>query len=124
MAQNDLARISWYHMSMEIVFYHYEDKDIVINTNAILEDGKLRLDGYDYGKRVKELRGMGDDFEYGLSLDQNNTTKLFESLGVADKTDKQKLAALKDKFGKNGRISEVREYCDKRNIKTAYFSWP
>ena len=86
---------------MKITFYHYEDEDITINTDAILEDGKLILDGLDYGKRVEELRGMGDDYEYKLSLDKENTTKLFDSLGVADKTDKQKLATMKEKFGKD-----------------------
>ena len=97
---------------MKITFYHYEDEDITINTDAILKDGKLLLDGLDYGKRVEELRGMGDDYEYKLSLDNENTTKLFDSLGVADKTDKQKLATMKEKFGKDGRISEIEEYCD------------
>lgn len=109
---------------MKITFYHYEDEDITINTDAILEDGKLLLDGLDYGKRVEELRGMGDDYEYKLSLDKENTAKLFESLGVSNKTDKQKLNTLKDKFGKNGRFSEVEEYCDKHGIKTKFFCWP
>ena len=109
---------------MKIKFYHYEDKDITIDTDAILEDGKLILDGYDYGKRVEDMRGMGDDYEYRLSLNEENTTKFFESLGVSNKSEEQKLAALKEKFGKNGRTSEIREYCDKRNIKTDFFSWP
>ena len=109
---------------MKITFYHYEDENITINTDAILEDGKLILDGLDYGKRVEELRGMGDDYEYKLSLDKENTTKLFDSLGVADKTDKQKLATMKEKFGKDGRISEVEKYCDKHDIKTEFFCWP
>ena len=109
---------------MKITFYHYEDEDITINTDAILKDGKLLLDGLDCGKRVEELRGMGDDYEYKLSLDKENTTKLFDSLGVADKTDKQKLATMKEKFGKDGRISEIEEYCDKHDIKTEFFCWP
>ena len=109
---------------MKISFHHYEDEDITINIDAILEDGKLLLDGLDYGKRVEELRGMGDDYEYKLSLDKENTTKLFDSLGVADKTDKQKLAAMKEKFGKDGRISEIEKYCDEHNIKTEFFCWP
>ena len=109
---------------MKITFYHYEDQDITINTDAILEDGKLLLDGLDYGKRVEELRGMGDDYEYKLSLDKENTAKFFDSLGAADENDKQKLAALKEKFGKNGRISEIEEYCNKHGIETEFFCWP
>lgn len=38
---------------MKITFYHYEDGDITINTYAILEDGKLLLDGLDYGKKSR-----------------------------------------------------------------------
>lgn len=109
---------------MKITFYHYEDEDITINTDAILEDGKLLLDGLDCGKRVEELRGMGDDYEYKLSLDKENTAKFFESLGVADKNDKQKLAALKEKFGKDELISEVEEYCNEQDIRTEFFCWP
>ena len=109
---------------MKITFYHYEDKDITINTNAILEDGKLLLDGYDYGKRVKDLRGISDEYEYQLSFDQENTAKIFKSLGVADKSDKQKLNALKDKFGEHGRTSEIEKYCNEHQIKTEFFCWP
>ena len=40
------------------------------------------------------------------------------------KTDKQKLATMKEKFGKDGRISEVEKYCDEHGIKTDFFCWP
>lgn len=109
---------------MKITFYHLETDDISININAVLEDGKLSLDGYDYGKRVEELRGMSDEYEYHLSLDEENAAKLFALLGVADGTDKQKLSALKVKFGKNGHVSEVSDYCEENGIKTSFFSWP
>ena len=109
---------------MKISFYHLENKDITINIDAILENGKLLLDGLDYGKRVEELRGMGDDYEYKLSLDKENTAKLFESLGAADKTDAQKLSALKAKFVENGHISDIQDYCDEHEIETEFFSWP
>jgi hypothetical protein len=108
---------------MEDVLYHYEDEDITINVDVILEDGKLLFDGLDFGDRVEELRG-DDSYEYKLSLDQENATKLFELLGVANETDKKKIEALKEKFGENGRISEIEEYCEKNGIKTEFFCWP
>lgn len=109
---------------MKINFYHYEDKEITINTDVILEDGELLFDGFDYGKRVKELRGISSEYEYKLSLDQKSTTKLFEVLGVADKTDEQKLSALKEKFGEHGRTSDIQDFCDGHGIKTKFFCWP
>jgi hypothetical protein len=109
---------------MRTTFYHYEDKDISINIDAVLEDGELLFDGFDCGEQVKKLREVSDEYEYKLFLNQDNSSKLFEALGVADKTDKQKLAALIEKFGENGSISEIEEYCDDHEIKTEFYCWP
>ena len=109
---------------MKINFYHVENEEIAINTDAILEDDKLLLDGFDYGKRVEELRGMGKEYEYKLSFDKENTAKFFESLDVKDKSDSEKLAALKEKFGEKGSLHEIEKYCDERGIATEFFCWP
>lgn len=114
----------WYNDSMNINFYHVENEDIAINTDAILEDGKLLLDGFDYGKRVEEIRGMGKEYEYKLSFDEKNTAKFFEALGVKDKSDSEKLAALKEKFGEKGSLPEIEKYCDEHGITTEFFCWP
>ncbi len=109
---------------MKITFYHYKDDDITINTDIVLEDGKLLFDGFDSGKRVGEIRGISDDYEYKLSLDEENTAKLFKLLDADDKTDEEKLNLIKERFGREGSTSEFSEFCDKNGIKTEFFCWP
>ena len=109
---------------MKIDFYTEKRKDVNISISASLENGELKLGGYDYGPTVERLRGMGDEFEYSLSLDKENSTKLFEAFSVADKTEKQKLETIKEAFSKYKGIFGLDNYCKENNIKTTYFSWP
>ena len=107
-----------------IPFYHTKCSGIEISIIAQLDDGKLSLQGHDHGPRVEELRGMGEDYEYTLSLDEAETQKLFEILGLADKTGAEKLEEIKKKFGKSAGISVLEEFCDEHDIKTKFFAWP
>lgn len=75
----------------KIKFYQAKNDGISISITAHLNDGKLSLQGLDHGPDVDEIRGMGEDYEYTLSLDKENSQKLFESLKIADKTDEEKL---------------------------------
>ena len=109
---------------MRIVFYKAERNDINISISVCLEDGKLQFDGYDYGTRVKEFRGISDEFEYYLNLDEANTTKAFEALGISSKSDQEKLEFIRDKFNKDGSFRGFEKYCADHGIETKYSSWP
>lgn len=107
-----------------ITFYHSKRSGIEISITAQLDDGKLSLQGHDHGPVVEELRGMGDDYEYNLLLDEENTKKLFDLLEITDKSDTEKLATIKQKFGKSAGVSGLEDFCDEHNIKTKFFNWP
>ena len=111
-------------MSMKIDFYHLDDDEIHISMDLILENDELKFSGYDYGKRVEELRGMGDDYEYHLDLDKENTTKLFKLLEIDNKSDKEKLEYIKKRFSKDEGFSGFEDFCEDNNIETKFFSWP
>ena len=107
---------------MEIDFYKEVREDIDISISVSLDDGKLRLDGYEYGSTVKRLQGTERDFEYSLLLDKENTDKLFDKLGISDKTNKQKLEAIRDRFSKDKGVFGLDKYCEANGIKTFYYS--
>ena len=107
---------------MEISFYKEEREDINISISVGLDDGKLRLDGLEYGSTVERLRGTTRDHEYTLSLDKENTKKLFDKLGISDKTDEQKLEAIRDRFSKDKGVFGLDKYCESNGIEIFYYS--
>lgn len=108
----------------KIKFYQAENDDISISITACLDAGKLSLRGLDHGSSVDEIRGMGEDYEYTLSLDKENSQKLFELLGVNEKTDAEKLEKVRDTFSKDGGVSGLEDYCKGHDIKTSFSCWP
>lgn len=106
---------------MEKAFYESDTERVHVSITATLNNGELSLDGYDYGKYVEEFRGT-DDFEYSLYLNLENTNKLFECLDVLNKTDKEKLEAVRDMFCPSKGVFGLYEYCKANNIATSYFS--
>ena len=104
---------------MKTTFYHERNKDIDIQIMIKLEDGKLSLEGSDYGPRVKEIlktmrsRNDESEFEYYLLLDKENTDRLFESLGIQRKTNRKKLKLIRNTFNKDKDISGLSNYCKK-----------
>ena len=108
----------------KIKFYQAKNDGISISITAHLDDGKLSLQGLDHGSSVDEIRGMGEDYEYTLSLDKENSQRLFELLEVTDKTDKEKLEKVRDTFNKDGGISGLEEYCESHGIRTSFSCWP
>lgn len=109
---------------MKINFYNHKNENISISISISLEDGVLKLEGYDYGSNVENLRGMSDEFEYSLTLDKENTDKLFKKLDISDKTTQQKLETVKDRFSKDKGVFGLDKFCEENDIKTSYFSWP
>lgn len=110
---------------MKMPFYKMDSERVHVSITAILENGKLSLDGFDYGKYygkyVEEFRGT-EDFDYTLSLDEENTGKLFALMGIADKTDEEKLEAVCVRFSPDKGAFGLYEYCKANNIAASYFS--
>lgn len=110
---------------MEQTFYHIDRDDLYADIKICLKEGELSLDGYDCGEFVENSPLIdGDDYEYHLKLDKENTQKVFKVLKIVNKTDKQKLSFITEKFKKDAGISGFREYCEKHDIKAEFFCWP
>lgn len=105
---------------MNMPFYKMDSERVHVSITATLENGKLSLDGFDYGKYVEEFRGT-EDFDYTLSLDKENTGKLFALMGIADKTDEEKLEAVCVRFSHDRGVFVLYEYCKANNIAASYF---
>lgn len=108
----------------KIKFYQARSSGISISIMAHLDNGKLSLQGLDHGPSVEEIRGVGEDYEYTLSLDEENSQKLFKLLRVAEGTDTEKLEKVRDAFNKDGGISGLEKYCESHNIKNSFSCWP
>ena len=109
---------------MKINFYNHKNESINISISISLEDGELKLEGYDCGSNVENLRGMSDEFEYSLTLDKENTDKLFKKLDISYKTTQQKLETVRDRFSKDKGVFGLDKFCEENDITTSYFSWP
>lgn len=109
---------------MELELYRETRSNIDTLIVAKFNDGELRIRGHDVGPAVNDYWGMGNDYEYFLSLNKGNTEKLFMALGVMQETNKAKLDFIKDKFGGNETISKLSKYCKKNGIKTSFYSYP
>lgn len=109
--------------TMELEIYKETRNDIDILIVAQLDNGELRLRGHDIGSAVKDFWGSDNDYEYCLSLDKENTQKLFKTLGITEKTNRSKLELIKDEFDGDKAISNLSEYCKKNGIKTSFHSY-
>ena len=107
---------------MKLELYQLKNESIWCTITADLSDGKLCISGQDLGRRVMELLGT-DEYEYFLSLDEENTRKLFESLGCAEEPDAEKLQVIKDTFENSRADSALKDYCEERGIKTSFWSY-
>ena len=108
----------------KIDFYTEKRDDIEISISISLVDGELILEGNELGETVDSLRGMGEDFDYSLSLDKDNTARLFEKLKISNETNFRKLELIRDKFAKDKSIFGLEKFCEDNSIETKYFSWP
>lgn len=109
---------------MKIDFYKEKLDDIDISISLSLEDGVLKFEGFDYGEKVGEIRGVSDEYEYSLMLNGENTEKLFKLMGISNKTEKEKLEFIRDKFSEDHGFSGFKKYCEENGIETEFFCWP
>lgn len=109
---------------MKIIFYESKSKEIDIHITVSLKDGVLKFEGQDLGPLVDKLRGMGDEYEYFLTLDKENTQRLFEAMKIEKLSDKEKLEAIRDRCKNDCGISGIEEFCERHDIETKFDSWP
>ena len=103
-----------------VISISIKDQDALI-CKTIGDSVKERLQDFITNYRTSKAR---TDYEYYLKLDEENTKKAFEALGVADKSDKEKLQFIVDTFKKDQGFSGFEEYCEKHDIEAKFFSWP
>jgi len=107
----------------KITLYKFESADIKISIEIYFNDeDKLILDGYDIGKRVREL--MGDtDYEYQYTVEPEEAKKIANILGV-DRQDKMALLKeIKSRFSGNNAYSKFGAFMEKNDIKFDRFTW-
>jgi hypothetical protein len=108
---------------MKLVLYQRKDERIWCTITADLSGGKLSVSGHDLGPQVEEFFGR-DEYEYAVSLNTDNTRRLFESLGCTGEPDEKKLQVIKDTFENSRADSALKEYCAERGIETSFWCWP
>ena len=108
---------------MKSVLYERRDAQIWCTITAVLVNGKLSVNGHDLGPKVEEFFGR-DEYEYALSLDEENTSKLFRTLNCSEKSDEEKMQVIKDKFGNSYADTALKSYCWNNGIKTSFWCWP
>ena len=108
---------------MKLELYQVKEEQLWCTITADLTEGRLCISGHDLGPQVEKLLG-NDEYEYFLSLDADNTKKLFASLECADKTDEEKLQVIRESFENSRADSELKRYCDEHGIETSFWCWP
>ncbi len=109
-------------MKESITLYHLEREDITISIVARFEEGKLIIDGYDFGKRVKEAWG-DSDYEYVMTVAATSLPPLYGLLSVKIGDRKSLLTALARRFNGNRCFSAIGAFLDENNIDYDGFTW-
>lgn len=108
---------------MKLKLYQRRDDRIWCTITADLTGGKLSVSSHDLGPQVKEFFPEGE-CEYVVSLNEENTRRLFESLGCADASEEVKLQVIKDSFENSRADSALKKYCTEHGIKASSWCWP
>ena len=106
----------------EITLFQLENDSISITIKAYFEEENLVIDGYDIGKRVKEIFG-DSDYEYSTTIPEKEVKKLYPLFNI-DEADKEGLLkAIAEKFNTNSCYSQFRDFLENNGIKSEGFSW-
>ena len=109
--------------TMKMKLYERKDERIWCTITAALTEKGLTVSGHDLGPQVEAFFG-DDEYEYALSLNAENTQKLFALLGCSRASDEEKLQMIKDSFENSYADSALRKYCNEHGIETSFWSWP
>jgi hypothetical protein len=107
----------------KITLYELENDNIRISMKLYFnEKGQLIFDGYDIGKKVKDLLG-DSDYEYTYTIEPEEVEKIFKYYGIAPVERMQLLIKLKDEFGKNEAYTLFGKFMEENQIKYDSFNW-
>ena len=111
---------------MLVILFEETRADIEIHISAsISSKGDLKIEGYDSGKLVQELRGEWE-YEYYLTVKKGNKERLIETLRnrkTEISNDKALLDWVKDNFSGNTAISSFQKYLTDEHIDFEVFYW-
>ena len=100
-------------------YYHLE---------AVLEQGKLTIQGHDIGRTVEKFWGE-DEYEYWYEFDQGNTEHLFKTIladtvsDISDMSEDELLRSFQIWIGKKPDEARLRKLCEETGIKYQFFSY-
>lgn len=108
-------------MSHKVILFEEKRPDIKISIVAyFLDNGDLRIDGYDIGISVEEY--MGDsDYEYQATVTAENIEKLCNALKISTKD--ELLATIAARFNDNFCFSNFLKFLESENIPHSTFYW-
>ena len=111
---------------MTIDLFRKEDarNRISDSIHGTLTEAGLSIVWQDFNPANAEFFGRDDDEdEYTVTLDKENTQKLFQAMDCSEKSDEEKLVELK-RFFQRAYTAAFKKYCDKHKISYDTFNWP
>ena len=95
----------------------YESEDTIIR--AFMRQGKLLLNGQDFGKDVERLTGK-DEYEYFCELDVRNTSSFITAMKRLHSETTTLKEMLKKEYGFKDGSAKFMKFCDEEKIKYAF----
>ena len=105
-----------------VMLYHYEAPEIKVTVEAYFNGEMLVVEGYDIGKRVKELLG-DSDYEYVTGVNQEELIKLYPMMNVEVGDKDGLLKAIAARFNTNYCYSQFQAFLNDNGIKAEAWSW-
>ena len=107
----------------KVLLYAFTSDWIKITIDAYFDDKEnLIIDGYDIGKRVKEVWG-DSDYEYTTTIKPDDVVHLYALLNITNGNKKELLTYLQNHYNTNSCYSELQNFLDHHKIKYEGFSW-
>lgn len=85
-------------------------------------EGQLIFDGYDVGKRVKEIHG-DYDYEYTYTIEPAEVEKLYSLLEVENSDQHALLLEIQKRFQGNDAYSKFGRFMKEKGIDYSSFIW-
>ena len=85
-------------------------------------NGKLTLDGEEYGSACERINGK-DEYEYHVSLDEDNTKRLLVQLRMEHGIEMTLPEMLKTAFGTKVPSTKLMDFCKEREIEYSFSSF-
>ena len=98
----------------------YESEDTIIR--AFMRQGKLLLNGQDFGKDVERLTGK-DEYEYFCELDVRNTSSFITAMKRLNSETATLKEMLKKEYGHKDASARFIKFCDDERIKYEFHSF-